>query len=51
MKNASLPAPGASPDLEVNISADLASVEVMHHGRRVVISVKLRSRRKTWIPQ
>jgi hypothetical protein len=27
----------AAPVLEVNISADLASVDVMHHGRRVTI--------------
>ncbi len=32
-----MPAPGVSPVLEVNISADLASVEVMHHGRMVTI--------------
>ena len=29
--------PGAAAALEVNISADLASVEVMHHGRKVTI--------------
>jgi len=29
--------PGAAVALEVNISADLASVEVMHHGRKVTI--------------
>ena len=29
--------PGAAVALEVNISADLASVEVMHHGRKVSI--------------
>ena len=29
--------PGAAATLEVNISADLASVEVMHHGRKVKI--------------
>ena len=29
--------PGAAPVLEVNISADLASVEVMHQGRKVTI--------------
>ena len=34
---AALPAAGAAPALEVNISADLASVEVMHHGRKVTI--------------
>ncbi len=34
---AELPAAGAAPALEVNISADLASVEVMHHGRKVTI--------------
>ncbi len=32
-----LPASGAAPVLEVNISADLASVDVMHHGRMVTI--------------
>ena len=32
-----LPVPGAAPGLEVNISADLASVDVMHHGRKVTI--------------
>jgi len=32
MRSATLPAPGASAALEVNISAGLASVEVMHHG-------------------
>lgn len=32
-----LPAPGAAPVLEVNISADLASVDVMHHGRKVTV--------------
>lgn len=37
MKNASLPASGTSATLEVNISGDLASVEVMHHGRKVTI--------------
>lgn len=31
------PVPGAAVALEVNISADLASVEVMHHGRKVTI--------------
>jgi rhodanese-related sulfurtransferase len=31
------PAPGASPALEVNIRADLASVDVMHHGRKITI--------------
>ena len=31
------PVPGAAVALEVNISADLASVEVMHHGRMVTI--------------
>ena len=31
------PVPGAAAALEVNISADLASVEVMHHGRKVTI--------------
>lgn len=30
-------APGAAPALEVNISTDLASVDVMHHGRKVTI--------------
>ncbi len=30
-------APGAASTLEVNISADLASVDVMHHGRKVTI--------------
>jgi rhodanese-related sulfurtransferase len=34
---AELPAPDASSALEVNISADLASVAVMHHGRKVTI--------------
>ena len=29
--------PGAAPTLEVNITADLVSVEVMHHGRKVTI--------------
>jgi len=29
--------PGAASTLEVNISTDLASVEVMHHGRKVKI--------------
>jgi rhodanese-related sulfurtransferase/glutaredoxin len=29
--------PGASPTLAVNITADLASVDVMHHGRRITI--------------
>lgn len=29
--------PGAAPALAVNITADLASVEVMHHGRKVTI--------------
>jgi rhodanese-related sulfurtransferase len=47
MKNDQLPAstalptellvPGAASALEVNISADLASVDVMHHGRKVKI--------------
>ena len=41
MKGDQLPAssalPAAAPVLEVNISADLASVEVMHHGRKVTI--------------
>ena len=37
MKNASLPAPNASAVLEVNISADLASVDVIHHGRKVAV--------------
>ncbi len=32
-----LPASDAAPVLEVNISADLASVDVMHHGRMVTI--------------
>jgi rhodanese-related sulfurtransferase len=32
-----LVAPGASPALEVNITAALASVDVMHHGRKVTI--------------
>ena len=31
------PAPGAAAALEVNISADLASVEVKHRGRKVTI--------------
>ena len=31
------PVPGAAPALEVNISAELASVDVMHHGRKVTI--------------
>lgn len=31
------PVPGAASALEVNISADLASVDVMHHGRKVAI--------------
>ena len=29
--------PGAAPTLEVNITAALASVDVMHHGRKVTI--------------
>lgn len=29
--------PGATPALEVNVCADPASVEVMHHGRMVTI--------------
>jgi hypothetical protein len=29
--------PGAAPALEVNITAALASVDVMHHGRKVAI--------------
>jgi len=29
--------PGAASALEVNITADLASVDVMHHGRKVTI--------------
>lgn len=37
MKNAATLAPDASSALQVNISADLASVDVMHHGRRVTI--------------
>ena len=47
MKNEQLPAstalpaelsvPGVASDLEVNISADLPSVDVMHHGRKVTI--------------
>ncbi|WP_313953715.1 rhodanese-like domain-containing protein [Accumulibacter sp.] len=37
MKNAPTLAPDASSALQVNISADLASVDVMHHGRRVTI--------------
>ena len=47
MKNQQLPAstalpaelsvPGVAAALEVNISADLASVHVMHHGRKVTI--------------
>ena len=32
-----LPVPGSASALEVNISADLASVDVMHHGRKVTI--------------
>lgn len=32
-----MPAPGVSLVVEVNISADLASVEVIHHGRKVTI--------------
>jgi rhodanese-related sulfurtransferase len=32
-----LVAPGASPALDVNITAALASVDVMHHGRKVTI--------------
>jgi len=32
-----LPVPGAAPALEVNITAALASVDVMHHGRKVTI--------------
>jgi rhodanese-related sulfurtransferase len=31
------PEPRATPALEVNITADLASVDVMHHGRKVTI--------------
>ena len=31
------PVPGAAPMLEVNITAVLASVDVMHHGRKVTI--------------
>lgn len=34
---ATLPVPGAAVALEVNISADLASVDVMHEGRKVTI--------------
>ena len=34
---AELPVPGVASALEVNISADLASVDVMHHGRKVTI--------------
>ncbi len=34
---ADLPAPGESSALEVNISGDLASVAVMHHGHMVTI--------------
>lgn len=43
MKNYQLPAsttlvaPGAAPALDVNITAALASVDVMHHGRKVAI--------------
>ena len=38
MKGEPLPAASATtPALEVNISADLASVDVMHHGRMVTI--------------
>ena len=32
-----LPVPDAAPVLEVNITADLASVDVMHHGRKITI--------------
>lgn len=32
-----LPVPGAAPALEVNITAAVASVDVMHHGRKVMI--------------
>jgi hypothetical protein len=32
-----LPVPGAALALKVNISTDLASVDVMHHGRKVTI--------------
>ena len=34
---AELLVPGAAPALEVNISSDLVSVDVMHHGRKVTI--------------
>lgn len=38
MKSEPPPAASATtPTLEVNISADLASVDVMHHGRMVTI--------------
>ena len=37
MKNDQPPAPIASPALEVNITADLASVNVTHDGRKVAI--------------
>jgi hypothetical protein len=43
MKNYGPPAstallvPGAAPALDVNITAALASVDVMHHGRKVTI--------------
>ena len=32
-----LPGPGAAQPLDVNITAALASVDVMHHGRKVTI--------------
>jgi hypothetical protein len=32
-----LTAPGASPALDVNITNAMASVDVMHHGRKVTI--------------
>jgi hypothetical protein len=34
---AELSVAGVVPALEVNISADVASVDVMHHGRKVTI--------------
>lgn len=37
MKSDQRPASSASPVLEVNISAELASVDVIHHGRKVTI--------------
>jgi len=50
LASTALLAPGAAPALDVNITAALASVDVMHHGRKVTIMRNQNQRDRTRLP-